>query len=125
MLSPPFPDLAVIFKERREPRVERVLEPEETYKLLETIPMFCFVLFFYRLRQFGFPQIRTGARIQISRNRGSENASLEPHCMAAWMEHSQGVTVLGCPTPSKVPKRDLVFLVCSPAAPILTFGPGL
>ena len=81
MLSPPFPDLAVIFKERREPRVERVLEPEETYKLLETIPM-CF-FFFLRLRQFGFPQIRTGARIQISRNRSSENASLEPHCMAA------------------------------------------
>lgn len=45
--------------------------------------------------------------------------------MAAWMEHSQGVTVLGCPTPSEFPKRDLVFLVRSPAAPVLTFGPGL
>ena len=51
MLSPPFPDLAVIFKERREPRVERVLEPEETYKLLETIPM-CF--FFLKIKTIWF-----------------------------------------------------------------------
>ena len=63
-------------------------------------------MFFETSRQFDFPKVRTGARIQISRNRGSENASLGPYYMAAWMEHSQSGTVLGCPTPSNSLKEN-------------------
>lgn len=82
-------------------------------------------MFFKRSRQFDFPKVRSEAKIQISRNGASEDASLGPHCIAAWMEHGLRGTGLGFPTASKFLKRELVFLALGPAVPVPTSGPGL
>lgn len=67
-----------------------------------------------RSQQFGFPKVRTGARIQTSRN---ENVGLEPHCTA---KSGMG---LGCSTVCKLPKRT-AFLGSGPRGAFLTFGRG-